>query len=324
MLSIAILALPNCMYSSITGPFDVFSVANIEWGKLSQDRKKSFADTKIITLDGTTVTSFNGVPITPFIGSTVQERFDIILIPVLFGDLEPVLGQHNLIAWLRTQHEKGSCICSVCAGSFLIAETGLLDGRQATTHWQLANEFQLRYPRVNLKPEKMLVDDGEFISAGGVTAYLDLSIYLVARFGSPELASSLSKILLIDSARQTQTPYRLYHFQKSHEDKEIRKVQEWLELHYKDVVKLSHMANAGGMGERTFSRRFKKATGDKPFEYLQMMRIESARKILESTNETIDNITFQIGYEDVSSFRRLFKKHTGLSPSLYRKKFSSF
>ena len=168
----------------------------------------------------------------------------------------------------------------------------------------------------------MLIDEGDCITAGGVSAYMDLSLYLTARFGSAELAASLSKLLLIDPSRHVQSPYQTCNFIKNHGDTQILQVQEWLAGNYDQSIAIHNLASRVGLGERTFMRKFKKATGDTPLEYLQQLRIEMARKLLETTLETIEGITLKSGYEDISSFRKLFKKHTGLSPSAYRKRFS--
>lgn len=226
--------------------------------------------------------------------------------------------------WLARQGRKGACLCSVCAGAFLLAQTGLLKGRKATTHWNLADSFATRFPDILLKRERMLIDEGDCITAGGVSAYMDLSLYLTARFGSPELAASLSKLLLIDPSRHLQSPYRTCSFIKNHGDTAILAVQKWLEENYAKPTTIHELADKAGLGERTFMRRFKKATGDTPLEYLQQLRIEGARKLLETTSETVEGITFKSGYEDISSFRKLFKNQTGLSPSAYRQKFSCF
>ncbi|NOX34808.1 MAG: GlxA family transcriptional regulator [Deltaproteobacteria bacterium] len=323
MLKIAILALENCMCSSVTGPIDIFSVACREWKKISAN-KEAFCDIKIVSYDGKPVTGFNGLLITPHQGMSAADCFDILIVPVLFGDLDAIIGHREVIGWIKEQHAGGACVCTVCAGSFLAAEAGLLTGRKATTHWLLADAFRQKYPDVILKPEKMLVDEGDCVSSGGVTAYLDLCLYIAGRFGSPELVSSLSKILLIDPARQAQSPYQTYSFQKAHGDQEILKVQGWLDMHFNEEISVPDLAGIAGLGERTFARRFKKATADTPLEYVQMMRIEKARRMLESTNEGMDAIITQIGYDDLSSFRRLFKKHTGLSPSAYRRRFSTY
>lgn len=322
MVQIAILALENCMQSSVTGPMDILSVATFENKRILPDEPELLFNQMIITNNGQPVTSFNGTKIAPDMGKNACDNLDIIFVPVVYGDLEPMLSNRELIEWLHDQNKKGVFICAVCAGVFLAAETGLLDHKKATTHWHLADDFQNRYPSVILKKEKIIVDEGDIITAGGATAYMDLSLYLIGRFGSSELASSVSKLLLIDPSRRLQTPYKLFDFNRVHNDKHILKAQLWMEKNFAAPLTITRIADKAGLGERTFARRFKKATGDTPLEYLQRFRIGNARTRLEATNDPIDTITYAAGYEDVSSFRRLFKKTTGLSPTAYRKRFS--
>lgn len=322
-MKIGILALANCMYSSVAGPFDILTMASLTWKGVDNDKKKQpFSQIEILSPDGKSVRTFNGLEVIPHRGIDDCETLDLVIIPVIYGNLESVLSLTNVIRWLTKQHLTKAYLCAVCSGVFLLAETGLLKDKKATTHWMLADYFRSRYPEIILKREKVLVDEGDIITAGAVTAYQDLSIYLVRRFGSPELALLLSKTMLVDSIRQTQEPYRAIHFYKSHGDAAVLQAQDWLESHFKDNVSISAVATELGIGERTLARRFKKATGETLLEYLQLMRVEAAKRMLESSKENVESITFSTGYEDASSFRRLFKKHTGLSPTAYRKKFS--
>lgn len=322
MKTVALLAVQNCMYSSITGPFDLFSVASFESQRMSGDTVDPLFQPIIVAPANREITAFNGMPVRAGAFFADDTVYDIVVVPVIFGDLEPLLADRETIDWLTRQGQKGACLCSVCAGAFLLAQTDLLNGRKATTHWNLADSFARRFPDVVLKREKMLIDEGDCITAGGVTAYMDLSLYLAARFGTPELAASLSKLLLIDPSRHLQSPYQTRSFNKNHGDAEILTIQQWLEENTARSIAIRDLADRAGLGERTFMRRFKKATGDTPLEYLQQLRIESARRLLEATSETIEGITLKCGYEDISSFRKLFKRSTGLSPSGYRRKFS--
>ncbi len=324
MIEIAIMALENCMKSSVNGPFDILSVASLEWKQLHPHEKNDLFGLRIITDDGFPVTCFNDTLIKPHMGKDDCEKLDIIYIPVVYGDLSSILSNKGLVSWLHDQNERGIIICAVCAGVFLAAETGLLDGKKATTHWNLAEDFKKRYPDVILKKEKMIVDEGDFITAGGVTAYMDLSLYIAGRFGSSQLASLLSKALLIDPARRSQTPYTAFDFNTAHGNENILKIQHWMKKNSSESISVTMLADIAGLGQRTFARRFKKATGDTPLEYLQHLRLGKARTLLETTDEPVDAITYLTGYEDVSSFRRLFKKATGLSPTAYRKKFSLY
>ncbi|WP_319547884.1 helix-turn-helix domain-containing protein [Desulfogranum marinum] len=324
MINIAILAVENSMKSSIIGPLDVLTIASREWSRSVDNTQSDLFRLKVITDDGSPTTCFLGTKIYPHHGKDNCKDLDVIFIPVIHGDLNQVLSNMELTDWLYRQNKKGVIICAVCAGVFLAAETGLLNNREATTHWNLAEDFQKRYPDVLLKEEKMIIDEGDFITAAGATAYLDLSIYLAGRFGSSELVSTLSKLLLIDPSRRLQTPYKGLNFNIRHNDKEVLKVQQWIEENITNTISLSILAEIAGLGSRTFMRRFKKATGNTPLEYIQHLRIGKARTLLERTGQPFDSITYEVGYEDTSSFRRLFRKNTGLSPSDYRKRFSLF
>jgi transcriptional regulator GlxA family with amidase domain len=309
------------MSSSLTGLFDLFSVATFEMQKQTGSANPFFKPV-VVGPAKREISAFNGMPIRFDRYFTTEETYDIVIAPVIFGDLEPLLKDQETIDWLGKQGHNGACLCSVCAGAFLLAKTGLLAGKQATTHWNLADHFAIRFPEVILRKEKMLVDEGACITAGGVSAYLDLGLYLISRFASFELASKLSKLLLIDPSRRLQTPYQTFSWNKVHGDKDIKTVQDWLEENPDQPVTISALAARAGLGERTFIRRFKRATGETPLSYLQQLRIEKARRLLETTSLAVEEITLKSGYEDISSFRKLFKRQTGLSPSAYRKRFS--
>ncbi|MCP4621975.1 MAG: GlxA family transcriptional regulator [bacterium] len=329
MLRIGILAFEGCIYSSILGFLDVFSIANRVAREQFGTDAKPFNKISIITRDGQSVLSFNGIRVIPDMAIQESGPFEIIYIPAMMDEagnpfLDRLLASEESLAWLRHHHQIGTCISSVCVGSFLLAEAGLLEGLQATTHWQLAPEFSKKYPAVHLKPQKMIIDEGRLITAGGITAYLDLSLYLISKFGSPELAAVCSKVLLIDPGRRNQTPYQMPLPQNPHGDTDIEKVQNWLDTHYKESVSIEAMSKICGLGERTFLRRFKKAVGDSPVEYVQCLRISAARKMLEITSKSVEEITWSVGYNDPNSFRRLFKRKTGLPPGDYRKKFSLY
>lgn len=322
MYTVALLAVQNCMYSSITGPSDCLSVASSLWRTMTGGVGEPLFRPTVVGPDNRVITAFDGMIVQAEKKLSEDAVYDIVVVPVIFGDLEPLLADDETVGWLASQGEQGACLCSVCAGAFLLARTGRLNGRKATTHWNLADDFAARFPDILLNRDKMLIDEGDCITAGGVTAYLDLSLYLAARFGSPELAAALGKMMLIDPARRLQTPYQSGSFNKAHGDREILATQHWLDDNFPGAVAIGELAARAGLGERTFMRRFRKATGDTPHYYIQQLRIAAARKLLETTAETIDGITLQIGYEDAGSFRKLFKRHTGLSPAAYRKKFS--
>jgi transcriptional regulator GlxA family with amidase domain len=187
MLTIAILAIDNCIHSTVTGSLDILSIASTHFSTPNES-SETFCDAGIVLPTTSPVRTFNGTEITGHHSITEKRHYDIIILPALIGDIAPILDQQTIINWIGRQHQDGSCICSVCASAFLVAAAGLLDGREATTHWALAREFRNKFPDVLLKPEKMIVDGGDVITAGGVTAYLDLCLHIINRFGSQELA----------------------------------------------------------------------------------------------------------------------------------------
>ncbi len=321
MMNITLLAIDNCLQSSVTGFYDILSVANRIHTRDTETCQEALFDLSIASPDGRPATCFNGLPLPPHTGLDQCDTPDLLFIPVIYGPLDPILSDTALIDHLQQLILHNTMVAAVCAGVFVLARTGALDEKEATTHWGLARDFTARFPDVRLKPEKMLIDQGALITAGGVTAYMDLALYLIARFGSRALAAQVSKSLLIDPARSTQAPYTSPRPDLSHGDPYIRKLQIWMADHYSQPLTGTLMAEQAGLGERTLARRFKKATGDTPLCYLQHLRLNAARTLLETTALPVEQITWEIGYQDPAAFRRLFKSRMGLSPAVYRKRF---
>ncbi len=320
MLSIALLVLPNCMLSGVIGPLEIFSIAN----GLAKDGTPVFDRLELVGMSGEEVLSFTGIPMAVH-GPIAQASPDIIIIPPILAELEKLIRKASLIRWLRERHDSGSIIATCCAGSFLLAETGLLDGKASTTHWQLIEQFREKYPKVDLQPQTMLIDGGHYICAGGAMAWQDLALHIVARFIGGEVASTCAKVLVMDGTRHVQTPYFMFDHRsqhgEGHTDSGIDVVEKWMQQNYHLPVKLPQLAEVANVGVRTFLRRFKRATGQTPLGYLQQLRIEAARHLLEVSAKNIEEITGLTGYADSSSFRRLFKEKTGLTPKEYRNKF---
>jgi len=321
MLNIAILAFDNCLLSSIAGPLDLFTVANWERKKRDKTGTTPFCRWEILSVDGGPIVCFSQEPLIPHRSLNDCREPDLIILPSVLGNIESLRQEKEAIAWIKDQHQRGAVVASVCAGAFLAAEAGILNGREATTHWQLADRFRQTYRKVNLQVDRLLIDGEDYLCAGGTSAHQDLAIYLIEKYGSAELADACARMMLIDRGRRDQAPYIRFRRQKNHGDEKIALIQSYLEQHLTEKITVVEMARMACLVERTFLRRFKKATGDSPLGYLQRLRVEAAKRLLERGETRIDLITNAVGYEDASSFRRLFKQIVGVSPTVYRRRF---
>lgn len=245
-----------------------------------------------------------------------------LILPPSLGDGVPAGQVASLAHWIADRHGEGTLVCSVCVGAFLLAETGLLAGRAATTHWALAGRFAERFPEVQLDADKIIIDEGDIITAGGLMAWVDLGLKLVGRLIGPAVMLSTARFFLVDPGGREQRFYSTFVPHLTHGDAAILKVQHWLQAKSGDRITLPMMAAMAGLGERTFLRRFHKATGLKPTQYLQHLRVGKARDLLELSALTVDEIAWRVGYEDPSAFRKMFQRVLGLSPGEYRRRFA--
>ncbi len=230
-------------------------------------------------------------------------------------------SNRDMLAWLKMKHATGTQLASVCTGAFFLAATGLLDGKCATTHWGMAQQLQLRFPAVKVLPKRIVTDEGDLYCSGGANAGGDLALHIVRKFCGNDVAHQCGKALLLDPARESQAPYEVFNFEKGHGDEKIVILQNWIERNYRTKIRVNNLARKAAMSRRTFERRFKSATGETPLQYLQRVRIEKAKMLLEQGDDSFEQITDRVGYEDSSSFRRVFQKYTGLQPGAYRQKF---
>ncbi len=322
--TISILALKDCLSSGVTGIVDTLNIANLLWMTSPESKGQPLFKTEIISVSGEPVIANGGIALFPEKSIDDVKQTDLIMIPAMLLPFD--LKSENVrtaIEWLKKSYTKGTILASTCTGSFLLAETGLLNGKTATTNWHFGNMFKKNYPEVNLRIDKIVTEDQDLICSGAASAFLNLCLYFIKRFGSNRLASICSKTLLIDPDKQSQSPYMLHDFWKNHLDNQILSAQNWMENNFHNKISIDDIAEQAGISPRHFKRRFKKATNETPLAYLQHLRIEKAKQLLESSLETINEITWQVGYEDINSFRRLFKKNTGMSPKEFRNKFSS-
>lgn len=323
MKRITILAVHNTIATTVLGPMDVFFLAGQLWNHIQGLPPASYFEVEIVSTDGRPVKCLNNLQLTPHRAMTAVTRSDLIIIPSITGIERSIARSGPIVDWLQAQHKKGAAIASVCTGAFLLAETGLLDGRTATTHWGFVEQFQDRYPRVRLKPQRLITDEQTLFCAGALAAGIDLSIYLVEKYCGHEVAVQCAKALLHDMGRNSQAPYSVFRFQKNHTDAAIKSSQQWIEENFSREVDLNRLATRHGMSRRTFERRFKRATGDTPLYYLQRTRVEAAKRILEDGHDSFESISHQLGYENSGHFREVFRKHTGLLPTAYQKHFRS-
>jgi transcriptional regulator GlxA family with amidase domain len=323
MAKITFLATEGCLFSGISGLIDAFSIANLWQCSMNKNAHQPLFETEIVTVDGNPFTASGNIYIHAHRSIDHVAETDMIVIPPFLPHMEP-LPKHtdHLLAWLVSRYKRGALVGALCTGTFMLAETGLLDHKIATTNWHFARLFRQRYPRVRLKPERMLTEESGLICSGAATAALNLTLLVVERFGSQALASVCAKALLVDPNRESQAPYVISEPRRNHGDEKIFKAQAWIRSNFNKPIAIDTIAAHVGISPRHFKRRFKMAAGVPPLGYLQQIRIDAAKKRLETTRDTIAEITWHIGYEDSSSFRRLFKKSTGLSPREYRDKFA--
>jgi transcriptional regulator GlxA family with amidase domain len=314
-MHLTLLFADQCSASSATTALELLTAANLF-------ACEEIFDVVTASLDGKPVRTLRGQTLQPEVALDDIVHTDLVLIPgFLFTLREALPGFGRYSEWLRKQHAQGAVLATMCTATFLLAETGLLSGARATTHWAFADLFRKRYPEVRMDERETLCEDNRLLTSGGASAAMDLLLHLIRRYGSLDLAQKCSHYLLIDNARSEQSVYVLWSMPKSHGDEGILRVQNWLEQHYDQPLAIEELAQRFGYGVRNFMRRFKEATGYTPLAYLQTLRLEKAKHLLESTRMSLDSITFKVGYEDSNSFRRLFQQRVGLLPASYRKKF---
>lgn len=252
------------------------------------------------------------------------KQTDLIIIPALQGkDMKKGLEENQpFVPWIIQQYQRGSEVASLCLGSFLLAETGLLSGKKCTTHWGYANAFREMYPDVELMTEKILVDEGGIYSSGGALSFTNLVLYLIEKYSGRDMAIIMSKIFMIDIDRDSQNPFIMFNGQKGHEDIPIRLAQEFIEQNFSEKLTVEELASRFALGRRNLERRFKKATSNTVIEYIQRVKIEAAKMSLESSRENVTEVMYKVGYSDTKAFRTTFKKITGLSPIQYRSKYN--
>jgi len=252
------------------------------------------------------------------------DRTDLVFIPSCGLELDAVLArEQEAIDFIRVQHERGARVAGVCSGVGLLAAAGILDGRMATTHWALAGAYADRFPRVDWRPQEMITEDAGIYCGGGVNAALDLSLHLVERLVDRDTATHCSRALLIEMPRECQAGFAVLPTGTPHTDMAIRRAEDWIRNHCAEDFSTAVLAKLLGMSSRNFVRRFKAATGLTPVDYMQRLRLRAAKRLLEEAHASVQEISSSVGYTDVPFFRALFKRHTGMSPAEYRRRFGA-
>lgn len=251
------------------------------------------------------------------------KKTDLVFIPALFGDMKTAIDKNKvLIPWIEEQYDKGAEIASLCVGAFLLASTGLLNGKKCSTHWGFMNEFRQMFPEVEMVEGNIVTEEKRIYSSGGANSYWNLLLYLVEKYTNRETAILASKYFAIDIDRDSQAAFAMFKGQKDHGDKEVRKAQEYIEKNIHERITIDELADKMAVSRRTFERRFKQATNNSVLEYIQRVKIEGAKRSFESSRKNINEVMFDVGYTDTKAFRTIFKRITGLTPIEYRNKYN--
>ena len=326
-IEVLVVAIPETAGSALYGMIDILSATGTLWQSLvrAEPQKKLF-NVRVIGFSREPFRCENGIPVIPDVSLTEDPTANILILPELWlGPDEVFKGRYpEIMEWIRRQYRQGAMIYAACTGVIMLAETGLLDGREATSHWGYQDLFRKQYPKVHYCPEPNLVfadPAGRIVTAGGTTSWHDLAIHIISRHANPGEALRIAKVYLLKLHGEGQLPYASLVRNDPHADSVVRSCQEWLREHFMKTDAISHVVALAKIPERTLKRRFKTATGLSLIEYLQNIRVEHAKALLEHTETPVDEISVAAGYEDASFFRRLFKCSTGLTPSRYRRMF---
>jgi len=327
--SIILLAMPKATASTLFGAYDLFCSVGRDWELLTSGRPgPGFYSVRVAASGGKGFRAANGVGVEPDCSLDEVDAADIVWVPeLLVAPDENLAGQYQVeLEFLQRCHARGALIAPACSGALLLAESGLLQGHEATCHWGYCDSMAQRHPEIRIQPERALVISGEgdrLVMAGGGTTFMDLALYLIARTHSVAEAMRMARLYLIDWHSGGQQPYALLARSRQVDDPIIARCQQWVAEHYDEPAPVAGMKEISGMSERTFMRRFSEATGYRPLEYVHTLRLEEAKQMLEATELPVEAVATEVGYEDASFFSRLFRRQVGLTPGAYRKRFGA-
>lgn len=320
MKHISILVPQGAILGSVEGPRQLLTQVNQFY--LMQGQKPIF-DVKLVGLK-------REIPLCggAFTAHAAQliadiDKTDLIIIPAVDGDpAQAVEVNKDFLPWIKNQYNRGAEVASLCVGAFILASTGLVDGKKCATHWLAENQFRKIFPQVNLIAEKIVTDEDGIYSSGGAYSYLNLILYLIEKYVNRETAVLCAKVFALEIDRDNQSAFMMFTGTKEHGDEPIKEAQHFIEKHYQEKITVDQLASMFALGRRNLERRFKKATANTVIEYIQRVKIEAAKMSLESSSENVNEVMYKVGYNDSKAFRTTFKKITGLSPVAYRNKYN--
>lgn len=306
--------------SSIVGSYKILSRANEIW---KEKHKEKLFNIQLVGISKK-VDFYDGLfTVKPHTSMATVKKTHLIIIPSLNHNYHKAVKENkSIIKWLNEQYKQGAEVASICTGAFLLATSGILDGKTCSTHWSAAHVFRNMFPEVNLQTEKLITDEHGIYTNGGAYSFLNLIIYLVEKYFDRQTAIYCSKIFQIELDRQSQSPFTIFTGQKQHNDDIIKKAQAYIENNLGEKISVEKLSSKLNIGRRNFDRRFIKATGNTPLEYAQRAKIEVVKKSLETTRKNINEVMFEVGYTDTKAFREVFRKITGISPLEYRRKYN--
>jgi transcriptional regulator GlxA family with amidase domain len=306
--------------ASIVGAYEIFIRANAFWK--DSGKKELFK----IELAGISKKAdfYDGLfSVKPQVNISAIQKTNLIIVPSLARDYQKAMkGNKQVVEWIEKQYKGGAEVASMCTGTFMLAAAGLLDGKNCSTHWSAANTFRNMFPDVKLQTDQLITDENGIYTNGGAYSFLNLVIYLVEKYYDRHTAIYCAKIFQIEIDRQNQSAFTIFTGQKSHSDEVVKKAQAYIENNLHEKISVEELSSRFAVGRRNFDRRFIKATGNTPVEYSQRVKIESAKKSLETSRKTINEVMYDVGYSDIKAFREVFRKITGMSPLQYRGKYN--
>ncbi len=319
-MKVAILNFEGAVPSSVAGPYDMLA----KLPAISQSltvRSKIFFDVDVVNTG-------NLVAKQPFnmvgnLSMSNKKKYDLVFVPAMnFTHIDHTLRQEtDMIKWINKQYDMGADIASICLGAFVLASTGLLDGKRATTHWMGAPYFKQLFPKVHLEDDKVIIDEGRIYTSGAAFSFTSLIIYLIEKFCGRDMAFAAARVFMIQVHDSSQHAFSIFNLQHNHDDIDIGKVQDFIEKKYDGPLSINSLSEKFNMSSRTFIRRFTSTTGNTPLEYIQRVRVEAAKRLLEKEKLTVEQVCMETGYTDFGFFRTIFKRFTGLTPQEYKKKY---